>query len=225
MGDEGSIQEVIRTGFTIVVAACTILMTAIVAKEFLFTGPAAIAPDEPELVEDWDQLRSIGHSISGKEDAVVTIVVFSDFECPFCRRFALETLPAIEDTFPGQVQTLFRHWPLENHRLAYPAARAAECAGGQGRFREFHDLLFAKADSLGLKSFDSFAAEVGVADIEAFRQCNSAHEPVQAIEMDIMAVRAIGGVGTPTLVINGIKPGRGAPPATVVSLIRESLGK
>jgi protein-disulfide isomerase len=102
------------------------------------------------------------------------------------------------------VALLYRHWPLPNHRFAFPAARASECAAKQGRFEAFHDVLFAQQDSLPAKSFAQFAREAGDPNLAAFERCASSQQPVVAIERDLAEARRIGGTGTATIVINGM---------------------
>jgi protein-disulfide isomerase len=139
----------------------------------------------------------------GPQGAKVTILEFADFECPACRQFE-PTLRAARAKYPSDVAVVFRHWPLPYHHFALPAARAAECANAQGRFEAMHDLLYARQDSLGLKSFASFAADAGVADTAAFDVCNRSGGPVMALAADTTDARQLGGRGTPTVVVNGL---------------------
>jgi protein-disulfide isomerase len=101
----------------------------------------------PVSISDWPQVSSRGHHLGSARQGI-NVVVFSDFECPACRRFAVETLPVIERRFGAQITVLFRHWPLRQHRFAYSAARAAECAARQGRFRAFNEEVFRQQDSI-----------------------------------------------------------------------------
>lgn len=177
----------------------------------------------------WEAARSGGHVLrepvtSAPEDSTATLVVFSDFECPFCARFATSTLAGLDADFPGRVRVIFRHWPLSNHRLALPAAKAAECAGQQGRFRTFHDRLFALNDSIGLRSFARFAEDVDMPDVPKFEGCMKADDVIPSIEADKALAGAIGGSGTPTLVLDGrrLAPNE-ADSATVTNLVRKAL--
>jgi protein-disulfide isomerase len=213
------------------IAVCAVVMTAIVVRREFFARPAARAavPQTPVAVNDWDRVRSAGRRF-GPSAAPVTIVEFSDFECPFCRAFTLGPLSAIRRQFGDQVTVLYRHWPLARiHRFAYPAARAAECAGAQGRFAEFHDLIFAKQDSLGLKSFSDFARESGVSNMQAFARCHATTDPVPAIEADIAEAERMGAQGTPTVVVNGMLwpiPPDSAALATIISgILTENVSR
>lgn len=153
------------------------------------------------LPADFQKLSAAGHRM-GPANAHLTILEFGDFECPACG--AIEpTLRAMREAHPKDVAVVFRHWPLEYHHLAYPAARAAECAAKQGRFAAYHDLLYSRQDSLGLIPFHSFAIRSGVPDLAAFDTCDAQSGLVPDIQNDIAEAKRIGGRGTPTLIING----------------------
>lgn len=211
---------------TIVALSCCVLMTATVIRREFFRPrtPARLAAEDvkPVQLAQWDDLKSVGHAL-GPSSAPVTIVVFSDFECPFCKRFASGTMPGIRRQYPQEVRFLFRHWPIRNHRFAYPAARATECAARQGAFEAYHDAIFAKQDSLGLKPFQEFAREAGVKDLGAFEKCYAKPGPVREIEDDLEAAIGSGGSGTPTVIINGWRFKGALDSATVDSVVRSHL--
>jgi protein-disulfide isomerase len=183
---------------------CAVTMTTLVGYEW-FQGRTSRSPPQknPIPIANWQGLSGSGHR-EGPADAVVTIVTFADFECPFCKKFALQTLPAIQTEFPGEVAVIMRHWPLDYHRFARPAARASECAAAQGRFKEMHDLLYAKQDSLGLKPFSGYAREAGVSDSIAFEGCIQDTREVLTIEQDRKAALDGRFTGTPTVIVNGL---------------------
>jgi hypothetical protein len=122
----------------------------------------------------------------------------------FLSPFAAGGLAGAKSLAGDKLRVTVRHLPLPYHRLARPAAHAAECAGAQHRFWEMHDLLFAKADSLGIKSIDSFARDAGVADSTEFRACEEALRFSGRIETDLALAQAIGAPGTPTIILNGV---------------------
>lgn len=211
----------------VVSVVCAVVVTGLlVRREFSEHrspgAPVQAGAQSDRKVTNWTALTASGHRM-GATNGPVTILVFADFECPFCGSFATRALRGVRATFPNEVQVIFRHWPLPYHRLAYPAARAAECAYAQGRFVEFHDLLYAKQDSLGLISFGAFAKASGVRDIEQFEQCTSLAQPVQSIEADIRAAKQAGGTGTPTVLINGGLLGAVPDSAQLDSIVRASL--
>ena len=115
----------------------------------------------------------------------------------------MHALRGVRERYPDQVAIVFRNWPLPYHQHAYAAARAAECAGRQGRFAELHDNLYLWQDSLGAISYDTLAQRSGVPDLKAFATCAGDSSVVPAIEADILAAQEIGGHGTPTVAING----------------------
>jgi protein-disulfide isomerase len=191
---------------TLILAGCAVAVTLMLALDRIggrqgsALGPMASAPKLS--LGQWKSSLETGRHL-GAPDGNVVILEFADFECPACRAFELGVLPKIRKAYPGQVQIVFHHWPLSYHRFAYPAARAAECAGRQGRFAAFHDLLYSKQDSLGLKSFLQFARESNVSDTLAFQECLNDASPVPTIERDIQFARDIGAGGTPTVFVNG----------------------
>jgi protein-disulfide isomerase len=191
-------------------AICALAVTVVVVRrEFFVQDTTESLPPPPSPVKNWDRVVASGHRTRA-DSPFVFIVEFADFECPICGQFARGALKGVLANYGNRVVHVFRHWPLAYHRFAYPAARAAECAGEQGRFAEMHDLLYQKQDSLGLKSFEGFAAEAGVSDPSRFQACYTRTALVPAIEADQKAALEVGGVGTPTVVINGIRYG-GAP--------------
>jgi protein-disulfide isomerase len=137
----------------------------------------------------------------GPEQPLINILEFGDYQCPACGFFE-KSVRAFRAQHPSEVALVFRNWPLPYHPFAYPAARAAECAGNQGRFTEFHDWLYSHQDSLGSISFDSLAQRLGVNDLALFHACNAA-QSVSRIDADSAVAHILGSSGTPTVVING----------------------
>lgn len=134
----------------------------------------------------------------------VRLTYFTDYECRFCRRFDEETLPALQTRFPGQIEVVIRNWPLPGHRFAYPSARAAGCAGNQGRFAEFHRELVRTQDSLGIIPFRVLASIAGVNDLDLFDRCAAESSPVTSIEADSRLAREVGGLGTPLVAVGDL---------------------
>jgi len=184
----------------------------------------AVRPLPTHLVSEFDTIANKGHRF-GPADAPVTIVEFADFECPVCRGFELHTLRPVQAAYKDKVAIVYRQWPLPYHRFALPAARAAECAGAQGRFEQIHDLMFAKQDSLGLKSFAEFAVESGVADTAAFNRCAASTSPMPSVDADIAAARGLKLFGTPSIIVNGYVIGTVPDKDGLDSLIRVSLAR
>ncbi len=161
---------------------------------------------EEEPIEETEQidLSSIDLSdeqVKGSTDAPVTMIVFSDFECPFCAR-AYETFLEVEETYGDSLQIYFKNYPLSFHQYAQKAAEAGECASDQGMFWEMHDIMFENADALTVDDLKAYAEELGL-DTETFNTCLDSDEKAAEVEADMNDGMALGITGTPTFVING----------------------
>lgn len=137
----------------------------------------------------------------GGENAPVTIITFSDYECPYCAR-AEDTIARVLKEYGDKVRLVFRNYPLPFHTNARAAAEAALCANAQGKFWAFHDKLFAQQSSLGLETYKKIAGEVGL-DQAKFDQCLAKNEFKAAVEQDMADGAAVGVSGTPAFFING----------------------
>jgi protein-disulfide isomerase len=137
----------------------------------------------------------------GPETAKVTVVEFSDFQCPFCSR-VLPTLEQLQKEYPSQVRIFFRHFPLPFHPNAAPAAEAAVAAEAQGKFWEMHDKLFANQKDLSAPSLEAYAQQIGL-DLPKFRAALQSHAGKARVNTDAELGRQIGVEGTPTLFLNG----------------------
>lgn len=188
---------------TVAAAICAVALTVHVVRSAPVVSPGVQRDTTPVKVANWAQLAGAGHRI-GARKALLTIVEFGDFECPACGAFE-KTLMQVRQSHPNDVAVIFRHWPLTYHHNAYPAARAAECAAAAGRFTEFHDILYAHQDSLGIVPFREFARRAGVNDLLKFDTCMLDTAVVPAVERDIAAAKAAGGTGTPTVIVNGLR--------------------
>ncbi len=146
-----------------------------------------------------------GSYFKGKENAPVTIIEFSDFQCPFCGRFFQQTLPDIERSYiaTGKAKLVYKDFPLDSiHPHATPAAMAARCAGEQGKFWEFHDLIFNNQQSLGESSYTQWASQLGL-DAAKFNECSSSRKYLSAVRQDLVEGQRAGVQGTPAFLING----------------------
>jgi len=143
-----------------------------------------------------------GAPSKGKAKAPVTIVEFSDFHCPFCRR-VLPTLDQIESRYGDKVRLVFRDFPIDNlHPGARKGHEAARCANEQGRFWPYHDKLFANAPKASSEDLNGYAKEVGL-DVAAFEQCLNSGKYRAAVQQDIEEGKRVGVTGTPAFFING----------------------
>ena len=171
--------------------------------------PAPQAPSVLKTVSlDNDPLK-------GNPDAPVTIVEFSDFQCPFCSRFFEQTLPLIEKNYveTGKVNLVYRDFPLDFHQNAQPAHIASECADEQDAFWEYHDILFEKQTEWQSLGFDlvndrflAYAEELGLNE-STFTSCLQSNEIAQEIQSDLLEGRQYGTTGTPTFFVGNEKHG------------------
>jgi protein-disulfide isomerase len=144
--------------------------------------------------------------VSGPPDAWVTIVEFSDFQCPFCRSVQ-PALATVLPEFGADVRHVFKHFPIAGHTYALPSAVAAVCAHQQGRFWEFHDGLFASPASVFGSGFEGALADLALQaglDVAAWQACRVAEAATTAVGRDSLQGRDAGVGGTPTFVVNGV---------------------
>ncbi|MDX1383934.1 MAG: DsbA family protein, partial [Thermoanaerobaculia bacterium] len=142
-----------------------------------------------------------GFAATGPATAPVTIVEFSDFECPYCARL-LPTLEAAKERYGDQLRIVYRHFPLSIHANAQKAAEASLCAGEQGRFWDMHDLLFAEQGSLDGEGLKDKAARLELAE-EVFAECLDSGRHFEAVQEDLRAGAEAGVDGTPAMFVNG----------------------
>jgi protein-disulfide isomerase len=167
---------------------------------------------------------SAGGAARGPADARVTIVEFSDFQCPYCQR-AKPVLDEIEKRYPKDVRIVYRHLPLDSlHPRARPSAEAAACAADGNKFWEYHDRLFANNRALADADLRKYAAEVGL-DAKSFEECVSSRRHQAAVEADVQEAKKLGITGTPAFVLNGILMSGLKSPDDFDALIKEELGK
>jgi protein-disulfide isomerase len=163
-----------------------------------------------------------GAPIRGAADAPVTLVEFSDFHCPFCKRVQ-PTLTQLLDRYPGKVKLAFRDFPLgQLHPQARRAAEAARCAQDQGKFWEYHDILFANAPQASAEDINRYAQQIGL-DVSKFNAClfQSVHH--EAVQRDIDEATKLGMTGTPAFFINGRFLNGAQPLEKFVQIIEEEL--
>ncbi len=169
-----------------------------------------------------DEIRS-HNPVKGplkEEDAVITIVEYTDFECPYCVR-ASRTMEELLKKYPENIRLVFKNKPLEMHENAMPAAKAALAAGNQGKFWEYHDRLFDASPKLGQDQLVEIAKDLKL-DMERFNRDLISEEIEAQVALDIADAEALGFKGTPSFLINGIKTS-GARPLAYFSEIVDRL--
>jgi protein-disulfide isomerase len=177
------------------------------------------------------EVATAGHPSRGPFDAPILIVKFADFECADC---GPQTLDAIERAYPARIRIVFRQFPLRSiHRHAQKAAEASLCAHAQGRFWEYHDLIFASlreagvaaaAGIFGTDALKAHAARIGL-DAALFDASLDAGTYAAAVERDLQEGRAAGVTGTPTVFINGRLLSGNQPYADVRKVVDDELSR
>jgi protein-disulfide isomerase len=139
----------------------------------------------------------------GPASAPITIVEFSDFQCPYCSR-AEETVGKVMKAYDGKVRVVYRDFPLPIHPQAQKAAEAAHCAGDQGKYWEMHEKLFAHQQALEPPALKGYAKEVGL-DQGKFDKCLDSGDKAKVVEANRKAGEKVGVTGTPAFFVNGLQ--------------------
>jgi len=197
--------------------AALAIAAVFVHREFIGKSSATSRLHESARVSEWRDALEAGRVV-GDSGAPIKLIEFSDLECPFCREFHAVT-QRILTRYPEDVAVVFVHAPFTGHRFAAPAARAAECAHAEGRFAAFVKSVFAKQDSLGLKSWVSFGRDAGITDTLLFAKCAAAVETVPIIERGLEVGRKFGITGTPTVFLNDWRFGTPPTESEVTSAV------
>ena len=159
--------------------------------------------------------------VKGSADAPVTIVEFSDFQCPFCGRFYSDTLSSIDEKYikTGKVKLVYRDFPLGFHPFAQKAAEAAECADEQSKFWEMHNKIFENQNAIEVTNLKQYAKDLGL-NTGTFDSCLDTGKYAAEVQKDFNDGSSYGVSGTPSFFINGIQV-VGAQPASVFEQIIE----
>jgi len=143
-----------------------------------------------------------GEPSIGPANAPITIVEFSDYQCPYCQLWYQQVYQQLMASYPNQIRFVYRDLPLSIHPEAVPAAEAADCAGAQGDYWQYHDALFDQKYGLGRQAYEKYAADLGL-DMNAFTSCLDSHRYVAEIQSDASDAAKVGLDSTPSFVING----------------------
>jgi protein-disulfide isomerase len=168
-------------------------------------------------------VASAGHPSAGASAAPVTIVEFSDFQCPFCRA-AEGSLKQVRQKYGDRVKLVYMDFPLGFHPHAMDAARAARCAADQDKFWQFHDALFLDQKKLDPENLKKTAAKVGL-DQDKFNACFTSDKHDTGIQKDMAEGNSLGVTGTPTFFINGRELVGAQPPPKFDEVIDEELAR
>lgn len=189
------------------------------------------ALEKPQVLgaEDQQEILKNTGTVKGAENAKVIIVEFSEYQCPFCKRYVDETYVKIMENYGDKIKYIFRDYPLPFHQHGQATAQAARCAGDQQKYWEYHDKLFAEKErwSTGediTETLVVFSTELGL-DSNSFRDCLTSGEYAQAIKDDFALGQKVGISGTPSFFINGRKLVGAQPFEKFKNIIEEELNK
>lgn len=191
-------------------------------------GAAQAQPAQPAQPSAPVDMRALADNdpVKGKADAPITIIEFSDFQCPFCGQWFSNSNSQLQSYIDqGKVKFIYRDFPLSSiHPFAEPAANAAECANDQGKFWEYHDNLFKNQSALDEASLKKYASDLKL-DTAKFNSCFDAKKFQTEIDKDFNDGAAVGVSGTPTFFINGQKVVGAQPWTSFKSIIEAELSK
>lgn len=169
----------------------------------------------------------------GNKNAKVTVIEFSDYQCPFCRTFWKESFSQLKKEYidTGKVKFVYRDYPLSFHPMAEPSAQAGECADEQGKYWEFHDKIFGEEDKKGqgtvtytVQDLKLWASQIGLNQVK-FNQCLDSGKYKAEVQKDFDDGNSAGVSGTPSIFINGRLVVGAQPYASFKAIIDEELKK
>jgi protein-disulfide isomerase len=165
-------------------------------------GGAPSKPSEAEAAPGPAKKVDVGNApVRGPKNAPISVVLFSDFQCPFCGRVE-PAISELEKAYPGKVRVAWKNYPLPFHNNAKPAAEAALAANEQGKFWEMHDILFKNQQALTAADLEKYAKEIGL-DMGKFKAAIDSHKFAAQVEADTKQGSALGVQGTPAAFVNG----------------------
>lgn len=203
---------------------------------YIEVTPQPTAIPEPVVYD----IETEGFPSLGPDDAPITIVEYSDYQCPYCYRWHIQVYDALMAAYPDKIRFVYRNFPLSFHQNAMPAAEAALCAGDQNAYWEFHELLFDNQEAMNNQSgsvleqsfYNDLAASVNL-DVPTFEACMTSHKYTEFIQKDMEYAAslpydsngeaAVG--GTPTFFVNGYRLGGAYPLEYFVQIIDSELAK
>ncbi len=188
-------------------------------------GGDAAKPAQPPADDKtvWKVALRGDEPVKGKADAPITIVEYTDFQCPFCSK----VLPALDETlknYPDKVKLVFKNYPLSFHQNAMPAAEAAQCAKEQGKFWEVEEKYFGNQGELDAAGLAKHAKDAGV-NIAKWEDCVKTHKYKSVVEADMAAAEKIQVTGTPSVFVQGRKMVAGRAPEDFKRVVDEELAK
>lgn len=204
-----SIQSRISIATNILLGTVAIGVGGRVAWDIVDSRRSAAVWEAVNFIPDWSRIAADGKVLIDSSSQSLVVLVFSDLQCPFCRKLR-ELLVSVSPEFP-EMSVVFRHLPLEKiHENAREAANAAECAHAQGRFATFHDVVLTRQSQIGERAWTEFAELAGVNDLDEFSKCFEEKPFDDVVTKDATVAGDLGFTSAPTIVLNGTVY-RGAP--------------
>ena len=179
--------------------------------------------NKPLSAEKQAKLAANATATFGSSDAKVTLVEFSDFECPYCSR-AADTLNEVKKAFGDKVHFIFRQFPLGFHKNAQLAAEASLAANAQGKFWEYHDLMFENQKQLARTDLDGYAEKLGL-DLTKFKKALDDNTYTSTVKDDLKLGEIAAVSGTPSMFINGSRVSNPTDFASIKGMIEAELKK
>lgn len=180
-------------------------------------------PTQIFMLEPKVEIDIADHPWRGAKDAKVTIVEFSEFQCPFCKKFMPTTDQIVKD-YPNDVKHVFRHNPLPFHNNAKAASKASICADRQGKFWEMRAALFENQQALDEVSNRASAEKIKL-DMSKYDNCMKDPEVDKYLEKEVQYAQSVGARGTPTSFVNGVLFSGAKPYEELKRVVDEKLGK
>src|SRR3989344_2262592 len=182
---------------------------------------ALVQPEESSAV-----ISIEGEPILGDPNAKVLMVEVSDFQCPYCANYALNTFPEIKKEYvdTGKVKIVFKNFPLPFHPFAQKAAEAGDCVKEQGKFWEYKEDLFNNQQNISIDDLKKYAKDLGL-DVQRFDSCLDSGKFEEKVKKDVQEAIGAGVEGTPTFFINGEKFVGALPFSEFQKIIDQALTK
>lgn len=180
--------------------------------------PVQILIEEPKIV-----IETEGQPSRGPKNAKVTVVEFSEFQCPFCKKFKLTTDQIVKE-YPNDVRHVFRHNPLPFHKNARISSKASVCADRQGKFWELRDVIFENQQAIDEASLRKYAEQVGLA-MDKYDACIKDPALDKYLDDEVAYAQKVGARGTPTSFVNGVLFSGAKPYEELKKVVDEKLGK
>ena len=196
------------------------------ATGFLFWGRTKPSPPAPVAAAAAQAPTRLEVSVDddpvlGPADAPITIVEFSDFNCPYCEKWHVETFEPLLAAYPDQIRFVYRDFPITSAE-SLVAAQAAQCAGDQDAYWPFHDALLSGGLDLGRQAYEEYATRLGL-NVQALLACIDSEKYRSEVESDARYAASLGASGTPTFFINGLPLVGAQPLAQFQAVIDQEL--